>query len=187
MQRTRYKSYRLWVEEPNEKLQFVLVPWRLTVGWVTAAPAPIYWLRKALWWWLGMSQISEYSEISLGIIWLIFLTSWVWFYLRSLGYCVSGSQTSKRYLVWALSYGMGPKLNQSLVGHSHKFCATIAKEILAVGHIVGRRFCGYIGLPVAPLGGLLWYRRLLLHVSYPPVLEVLTSISLIDSWKFLLN
>jgi hypothetical protein len=53
--------------------------------------------------------------------------------------------------------GMGPKLDLSLTGYSHKSCATIT--LLQAGQIVGLRFCGWFGVPVSLLGALSGYRR----------------------------
>lgn len=62
---------------------------------------------------------SEYSRWPLGIILLIFLCP------RSVGYPASGSWSFRRCLPRASFCGIGIKLDQSLVGHFHKFCASI--------------------------------------------------------------
>lgn len=55
----------------------------------------------------------------------------VWLYLRSLGYPVSGSLSSRQCRLWFPSRDMGLKLNPNLVGHSHKFWVSIAPTLLA--------------------------------------------------------
>lgn len=43
------------------------------------------------------------------------------------------------------------KLDQLLVGHSHKFCATFNLAHSGAGQILGHSFCGRVSVPVPPL------------------------------------
>lgn len=67
---------------------------------------------------------------------LYIFASCVCCYMRSLHYPVSGFCSSKQYRAWAPSPGL--KLNQIFVGHSHKFCTSIAP-----GHLAGRTDCSW--------------------------------------------
>jgi hypothetical protein len=52
----------------------------------------------------------------------MYIATHVWFYERSLGYLASGSWPSRQNQAWVPTQGVGLRLDQSLVGHSHKFC-----------------------------------------------------------------
>jgi hypothetical protein len=80
-----------------------------------------------------------------------------WFYLGSWGCPASGSWLFRQCETEAASLGMGLKLYQSLVDHSHRFCTTIPQHILQAGQIVGWRFCGWAGIHL--LEALSGYRR----------------------------
>jgi hypothetical protein len=69
--------------------------------------------------------------MALGILSLFYFVvflfaSPVWFHSKSLCYLVSVSWPSRQYWTRDLSSGMGLNLNQTLAGHSCKFCAIIA-------------------------------------------------------------
>ena len=71
--------------------------------------------------------------MSLGIISLTFFpmfgsTFGLW--------AIQCSWSSRKYRTWTHSCSMGLKLNQTLVVHSNKFCATIVPA-----HLVGRTDC----------------------------------------------
>lgn len=84
---------------------FQRFPWAPATDWVLiSACAPISRQRKLLWWRLGSATILHLS--------LRYL---------SLHTCLS-----RKYLAWAPSYFLGLKLDQSLLGHSHKLWANIA-------------------------------------------------------------
>lgn len=69
----------------------------------------------------------------------IYWASHVWFYRRSLGFPFSSSWPFKQCRARAPSHCMGLQLNQTLVGHPHKFCATLAQA-----HLSG--LCGWVGV-----------------------------------------
>lgn len=120
----------LWREVPGGDLQF-----RLSFC-VEFCHVSLYLLPSATGGtfsddWLIKVPIYEYNRISLGII---SLTIYFWqfvfgFYAMSLGYTVSHSWPSTQCTAWASWVGF--KLNQTLIGHSHKFCSTIAPAHLA--------------------------------------------------------
>ena len=98
---------------------------------------------------------------------------WIIFLSKSLSYLASISWSSKQCWAWVFSCGMGLKLDQSLVGQAHKFCATIALAYLA-----GRtdcRFCAWVGVPVPSLEVatfplLTFFALLVFHLSFPSFL-----------------
>lgn len=91
------------------------------------------------------------------------------FYPGSLGYPDSGSWASRQYQMGAPSCGMGFKLEQLLVGHIHKFCATVNLHIFSLKY-------NYITFhpPSSPS------QLLSLHfLPSPPTLKLIASFSLI--------
>lgn len=73
-------------------------------------------------------------------------------------------------------------LGQSLVGHSHNFCA-----IFTPAHLVGRTNYSSKGLCLVDVSApevLPGYRRCPVQALYPPLLEVLARVTLTDTWEF---
>lgn len=77
---------------------------------------------------------------------------------------------SKKCSAWAPSYGFSFRLDQSSLGHSQKFC-TNTPALLA-----GRSWKAFPG-----------YRRCLIQALYPPLLGVLTRVTLVGFWAFPVN
>lgn len=84
-------------------------------------------------------QSTILMTISVGIISLtsffiffLILTNYIWLYPRSLNYPISCSWTYKQCKAWLPSHSMDLKSDQTLVGHSHKWHATIAPTHLTV-------------------------------------------------------
>lgn len=74
---------------------------------------------------------------------LFFFASHVYFYFKPLGYLVSVSWPSGLCKAWTPSLGMGLRLNQTFVGHSHKFCVLFAPVHLASKTSKSWRGCNY--------------------------------------------
>jgi hypothetical protein len=77
------------------------------------------------------------------------------------------------------------RVDKSLVGWSHNFCATLPQHIMLAGQIAGLRFCGWVDNPNSLLEVLPGCRRFRLCI--PPLLGVSARIILIDSFEFLLH
>jgi hypothetical protein len=108
---------------PNRDLQFRL--FLCIMSWAPSAARGSLSDDKTL--------VCVYSRISLEIISLFFcffsfLASHVWF---CPGYPVSCSWPARQHQVWVASHDLGLKLNQTLVSHYYKFCATSAPAHLA--------------------------------------------------------
>lgn len=84
--------------------------------WVSASVLVFCWMTPLSW----LTLWHGYSRIPLGTISLtfFFLATCVWFY--------PGSLVGPACFLATLWHGVGPKLDQSCVGHYHKFCAPIA-------------------------------------------------------------
>jgi hypothetical protein len=80
-----------------------------------------------------MALIHEYSRISLKIISLNLLANYIWLYPRSWGVSILWFLSIHVVSSMVTSHGVGFKFNQTLVGHSHKLCTTIA-----LWHFAGR-------------------------------------------------
>lgn len=80
------------------------------------------------------------------------------------------------------SCGMDPRLDKSLVGHSHNLCVTLITALL-----IGRTDCrlyGWVGVPIPSMEGLSAHRRWPDQATYPNLLGVLAGVTLADSWDF---
>lgn len=96
----------------------------LHVWLLASAPTPICWQRKPTRWWLQKPQIYEYSRISLRTTSLEFEP--VAFGSKLGLWDIQNPWPSRQYRSWVAAHGVGLKLIQTLVGHSYKFCITIA-------------------------------------------------------------
>lgn len=117
-----------------------------------------------------------YSRISIGTFSLIFFFSCFWFNFGSLS-CLACF-----LVIQAVS--VGPLLWPELQVGSINFITTIVPVQLAAELIVGRKFYGWVDVPVPLLGALSCYRRWLVQVLYPPLLGVFTKVPVIDSTDF---
>lgn len=67
---------------------------------------------------------------------------------------------------------MGLNSGKTLLGHSLCLCSIFVLYILQAEHILGWRFCGWVAIPMLPLGVFPGYGKELLHNPYSSLLGV---------------
>lgn len=122
----------------------------------------------------------------MGIISSILLACCVWFFPVSLDYLASASWPSKQCQACVPSHGIGLKLDQSEVGHFYKFCTTITPAHLAF-RIDCKSKVLWVDNPIPLLGTFSGYKSWPVAAPYPPLLEVFSRFTLLDSREFLLH
>lgn len=75
----------------------------------------------------------------------------------------------RRCQVWAPSRGVGLKLDQSLAGSPHKFCASIVLVNLEGGIVCRSKVLGFGWCPSPTSVSLAWYRGWLLQALNPVI------------------
>jgi len=114
-------------------------PWCLAVG-LHLVPSVVGWnLSEDDYARLRSEKIAGYHQESF---------HWLFWTPVVFGSILGFLSPSRLCQVSAPSCGMALKLDPSLVVHSQNFCTTVTPHILQERQIVGRRFCGWVGVPI---------------------------------------
>jgi hypothetical protein len=98
--------------------------------------------------------------------------SFPWFFFLSLGYPAAHFWPSRQYQEWAFSQGMSFKLEQSSIGHSHKFWTTFTLTY-TTGRTHYRLKVLWLGwCPSTSTGSLAWLQKITGSGSIPSISSI---------------